>query len=427
MNKVSHISRLSDFEDCGPYIENTGKFCVSQCKRLKNIYWLLYTSENICKAALDAQKGKGNRSDIRRFNKDVCANLDAIYFMLADETYNPGKYRVKVIHDPKERQIMIAPFFPDRIIHHCLINVMGQHWTHLFVENTYACIKGRGTHKCMEDVKRALRQDKKGTRYCLKTDLAKYYDHIDHGVLKAVLRRTIADAQLLRLLDKIVDSNGKSVGLPIGNYTSQYFANLYLTYYDHWVNEVLACEVKRKFGVKLYYFRYMDDMVFLAASKDALQFTLDAAGLYLASQLRVEFKHNWQIFPVESRGIDFVGFLLNHGNVMLRKSILLKFYRKAAAASKNTKISNENDIMHLFASEYGWTVHCDKAHQNKIFKRIIENGQKHFNNRPVVGDTPAGDRPAQQRAGNVPVQPQHRGSGRSGRGRQRAPRNRKGR
>lgn len=111
---------------------------------------------------------------------------------------------------------------------------------HLFIENTYACIKGRGVHKCMLDVRSALMRDKKGTRFCLQTDVRKFYDNIDHTALKIIIRFTIADEQLLRLLDKIIDSNGKDKGLPIGNYTSQYLANLYLAYFDHWVKEVLA-------------------------------------------------------------------------------------------------------------------------------------------------------------------------------------------
>lgn len=107
---------------------------------------------------------------------------------------------------------MIAPFFPDRIVHHCIINVLGRYWTNFFIANTYACIKGRGIHKCMEDVHTALIIDRKGTRFCLKIDIKKFYDNIDHAALKRIIRYTIADEQLLRLLDKIIDSNSKDKG-----------------------------------------------------------------------------------------------------------------------------------------------------------------------------------------------------------------------
>lgn len=380
----AYLAQYTDFEDCGLYVGNTGKLFCSQAKKIKDVYHLLYTNENLCLAQYKAQKGKGVRSEIKAFNENICENLHALYDMLANETYVPGKYRVKKIFDPKERDIMIAPFFPDRIIHHCVINVLGEHWSKLFIGNSYACIKGRGTHKCMLDVRSVLKRDKQGSRYCLKTDIRKFYDNIDHVAMKNVMRRSIADERLLRLLDKIIDSNGKEKGLPIGNYTSQYFANLYLTYFDHWVKEVLANEVEVMYGMKLYYFRYMDDMVFLNGSKEALHYVYEKASAYLTSELNVEFKRNWQIFPVDDRGIDYVGFLQNHYGVLLRKSILLKFYHKASIVSRKCPIKNESDIMHLFSSEYGWTIRCSEVHKNNVFNRIINNGNKHLNNRLIV-------------------------------------------
>lgn len=383
-NANTYYCQYSDFEDCGLYIGNTGKLFASPTKKLRNIYYLFYSNENLCKSQWTAQKGKHDHSDIKRFNENILENLDALWAMLKYETYEPGEYRVKKIYDPKERDIMIAPFFPDRIIHHCIINVLGQHWTHLFIENTYSCIKGRGTHKCMKDVHKALMRDKKGTRMCLKTDITKFYDNIDHASLKRIIRYTIADEQVLRLLDKIIDSNGKEKGLPIGNFTSQYLANLYLAYFDHWVVEELAAMVRKRFGCKLYYFRYMDDMVFLCETSEALHFVLDMAGLYLAAELKVEFKHNWQIFPVDDRCVDFVGFKQSHFGILLRKSILLKFYKKSEKVGKAEPIKDETDIKHLFPSEYGWSIRCSEQHKEQIFNTIIANGKKHFINRAAV-------------------------------------------
>ena len=154
-----------DFEDVGNYIGNTGKIFISPTKKLRNIYPLLYDNANIIRAQYNAQKGKGDRTEIKRFNDNLNENLADLYDMLRDETYQPGEYRIKIIYEPKERVIMIAPFYPDRIVHHCIINVLGQHWYHIFTSNTYACIKGRGIHKCMEDVHRALVTDRAGTRY----------------------------------------------------------------------------------------------------------------------------------------------------------------------------------------------------------------------------------------------------------------------
>lgn len=376
--------QYEDFDDCGLYIADTGKLFLSPAKKIKNAYQLIYDPSNLVKAQYKAQYGKGDRAEINRFNDQINKNLYDLYWMLREQTYQPGEYRLMIINDPKERVIRIAPFDPDRIVHHCVINVLGRHWTSLFVVNTYACIKGRGTHKCMIDVHAALVTDRKGTKYCLKIDIRKFYDNIDHDVLKLIIRYTIDDMQLLWLLDKIIDSNGLNIGVPIGNYTSQFFANLYLAYFDHWVIEELALIIYRKYKVRICYFRYMDDIVILCESKDALMFALDMIGLYLAGELRLEIKPNWQIFPVDSRGIDYVGFKQDHYSVMLRKGILRRFFKKFNRIKKHYKIENENDIKHLFASEYGWITRCSEEHSSFILKNCIQNG-----NKPIVKRRPA--------------------------------------
>jgi hypothetical protein len=368
----TYYASYSDFEDVGIYIGDTGKIFDCPAKKLKNVYHLIYSSANLVHSQYTAQKGKGDRTEINNFNENIVDNLQALYGMLANETYVPGEYKIRKIFDPKERDLMIAPFFPDRIIHHCIINVLGRFWTSQFIGNTYACIKGRGTHKCRRDVGEALKRDKHGTRYCLKIDIRKFYDNIDHAALKRIFRYTIADEQLLRLLDKIVDSNGKEKGLPIGNYTSQYFANLYLAYFDHWMKEAM--------GVK-YYFRYMDDIVVLDGDKDRLHYLLDMMGLYLATELKVEIKPNWQIFPVDDRGIDFVGYKQDHFGVLLRKSILNKFYKKADRIACDTPIRDATDIKHLFPSEYGWVIGCSEQHKENVFNIIIS---KNGNNKNLI-------------------------------------------
>ncbi|HBG40096.1 MAG TPA: reverse transcriptase [Porphyromonadaceae bacterium] len=347
-----------DFDDCG--------YLINDSKRLKNIYQYVYDSSNLVLSQYKAQKGKGVRREIDRFNNEICENLADLYEKLKDETYLPGEYKIKIIHEPKERVIMIAPFYPDRIVHHCIINVVGEYWTKVFIQNTYSCIKGRGIHKCMEDVHKALIEDRRGTKYCLKIDVKKFYDNVDHSVMKKIIRFRIADGQMLRLLDKIIDSNKSDKGLPIGNYTSQYLANLYLAYFDHWAKEYLRIK---------YYFRYMDDIVVLHDSKEKLHEILDAFGLYLGTELKLEIKHNWQIFPVDVRGIDYVGFRQNHYGILLRKGILSRFYKKYKSISKEYNINNIEDFKHIFPSEYGWIIRCSEEHSNYILNKCIKNGE----------------------------------------------------
>ena len=365
-NYLNPAIMYQDFEDVGYYIGNTGKIYICQAKKIKNVYPLIYSPENLIRSQYTAQKGKKMRNEVQAFNEEINSNIAQLYEILSEKTYVPGKYRTKTIFEPKERNIMIAPFFPDRIIHHCVINVLAPHWYHIFISNTYACIKGRGIHKCMEDLHRDLMSDKAGTKYCLKIDVRKFYDNVDHSVLKRILRYTIADESLLWLLDRIIDSNGKDKGLPIGNFTSQYLANLYLAYFDHWVKEDLGID---------YYYRYMDDIVVLDGSKERLHYILDAFALYLGAELKVEIKANWQIFPVDDRSIDYVGFKQNHYGILLRKGILLRFYKKLEATRERYDIKSEDDIKHLFPSEYGWVVRCDKEHSDFIFNKCLNNGK----------------------------------------------------
>jgi hypothetical protein len=195
----------------------------------------------------------------------------------------------------------------------------------------------------MYNLSDALRNES-ATRYCLKFDIRKFYPSINHRVLKVLLRRKFKDQDLLWLLDEIISS---APGLPIGNYLSQYFANFYLTYFDHWIKEEL--KIKN-------YFRYADDIVILSDSKEALHEILSKIRVYLNDKLRLTIKNNYQVFPVKSRGIDFVGYVFFHGYTRLRKSIKKSFARML--------VTNKNTAS--IASYCGWAKHGNCKHLMKI-------------------------------------------------------------
>ena len=156
-----------------------------------------------------------------------------IHDMLKNLTFKNSPYQVflKKTESGKIREIYKLPYFPDRIIHHCIMQIMEPIWFPTLIRDTYSSIKGRGIHDGVNRVKKALR-DETGTRYCFKMDIKKFYPSVDHNVLKRVIRKKIKDRDLLWLLDEIIDS---TKGLPIGNYLSQYFGNLYLSELYHWV------------------------------------------------------------------------------------------------------------------------------------------------------------------------------------------------
>lgn len=304
-------------------------------KRLNGLYQQICSVENLQLADAKARKRKGDQYGIMLHDRNKDENIQALRDMLLNKTYTTSPYEVFKIYEPKERDVYRLPYYPDRITHHAIMNVLEPVFVGTFTADTYSCIKGRGIHAAVRSVRKALK-DVNGTQYCLKLDIKKFYPSIDHHILKTLLRRKIKDNDLLWLLDGIIDS---APGVPIGNYLSQYFANFYLTYFDHWLKEEKQLR---------YYYRYADDIVILAGEKAMLHQTLSDIRGYLDT-LKLSIKSNYQVYPVAARGIDFVGYRFYHTHVLLRKSIKQRFARAVArGASQQT-----------LAAYRGWTKHCD--------------------------------------------------------------------
>jgi len=207
------------------------------------------------------------------------------------------------------------------------------------IADTYSSLKGRGIHKGVKRIKAAL-TDKENTTYCLKLDVRKFYPSINHDILKTVLQRKIKDPDVMWILNETIDSTD---GVPIGNYLSQHFGNLYLSGFDHYMKEQIHCK---------YYFRYCDDVVILHASKEHLADLRIKASEYLEKNLKLQLKSNWQVFPVGIRGIDFLGYRFYYTHIILRKSIATKFKQTIAQIKSSTPktIGMVNSIM----SYQGW-------------------------------------------------------------------------
>lgn len=318
-------------------------------KRIGNLYEQIASIENLWLADDKARKGKKHQYGVMQHDKNRAANLLALRDMLLDKSFTTSAYNSFTIFEPKERQIFCLPYYPDRIVHHAVMNVLEPVFTNMFTADTYACIKGRGIHKAVYNLKAALK-DRDNTLYCLKLDIKKFYPSVKHEILKQLLRRKIKDKDLLWLLDNIIDS---ADGLPIGNYLSQYFGNLYLTYFDHWLKE--------QKGVR-YYFRYCDDIVILGSNKPYLHQLLDDIRMYLADNLRLTVKGNYQVFPVAARGIDFLGYRIYHTHIKLRKTIKKKFARMMSRRRNRASI----------ASYRGWAKHCNS---HNLLKKLIPHEQ----------------------------------------------------
>lgn len=272
--------------------------------------------ENIASAHNKAKKGKRHYAEVRMVDRNPQKYFAAIQQMLVEKSFVNSDYTILVKKEGlKQREIWRLPYYPDRIIHHCVVNILEPIWMRTYIRDTYAALPGRGIHDGAARVRMALR-DLSGTRYCLKMDVRKFYQSVDHVVLKKLVRHKIKDPDVLWLLDLIINS---APGVPIGNYTSQHFGNLMLTVLDHWLKEKLKVR---------YYFRYCDDMVLLSDSKDQLHGWRRLIEFFLADILKLELKKNWQVFPVTRRGIDFLGYRFFHGYTLVRKSIVSRFKRK---------------------------------------------------------------------------------------------------
>lgn len=323
-------------------------------KRIGNLYNKVCDLDNLYLAYSKARKGKGKSYGVVHFEKNLTENINQIQRELIMETYKTSEYDVFTIHDPKERIIYRLPF-RDRVVHHAIMNVLESIWTSVFISQTYSCIKGKGIHGALRRIKRDLKNSDE-TKFCLKMDVRKFYPSVDHDILRAIVRKKIKDMRLLKLLDGIIES---APGIPIGNYLSQFLANLYLSYFDHWIKE------DRQFK---YYYRYADDMVILGASKEYLHSLRKDIQSYICDNLKLELKENYQVFPVESRGIDFVGYVFFHTHILMRKRIKKNFCRQVAKLNTRNISSKEYKIR--ICSWIGWAMHCNSKN---LIKKIIEN------------------------------------------------------
>ncbi len=316
-------------------------------KRYKNLYSQVCDMENIRLAYKNAKRGKAHYKEVIMVEADPETYLTQIQAMLRDKTFRNSPYEVfSKIDKGKVREIYKLPYFPDRIIHHCIMQVLEPIWMKTFIKDTYSSLKGRGIHAGVTRIKTALKNHPVGTAFCLKMDVKKFYPSINHDVLKATIRTKIKDSDLLWLLDEIIDSTD---GVPIGNYLSQYFGNLYLSELDHWIKEDQGCK---------YYFRYCDDMVILHSSKEKLSSLRKSIETHLAD-MKLTLKDNWQIFPVDARGIDFLGYRFFHDHTLLRKSTMQRFKRKTQFVKRHWKHMPPISVINSIMSYNGWMNYAD--------------------------------------------------------------------
>jgi retron-type reverse transcriptase len=288
-------------------------------KRHGNLWDKIIDPDNLYLAYRKARKGKAWQKGILEFEKDVEGNLLKLQKMLCKGEFTTSEYRSKTIYEPKEREIYILPFYPDRITQHALLQVVAPIWDNLMIHDSYACREGKGMH----DASRKTMRHVHNYKYCLKCDISKFYPSIDHNILMDIIENKIKCKPTLTLLEDIVRSFGGGKNTPIGNYTSQWFGNLYMNELDN--------NLKQKHGVKTL-IRYCDDFVMFSDSKQELQDLKRHIKRFLKDKLDLTFS-KWSIFKVV-QGVDFLGYRHFPDKILLRKSTAKRVMKRIKALPK---------------------------------------------------------------------------------------------
>jgi hypothetical protein len=239
------------------------------------------------------------------------------------------------------------------------MQVMQPIWDKQFIFDLYSAIPGKGLHAGSYRLREFLR-DTENTQYCLKFDITKFYPSIRPDRLYEIVQRTVKDPDVLWLLADVIFSTPDG-GVPIGNYLSQYFSNLYLTPFDHWIKETL--------GLK-YYIRYCDDGVILHASRERLKGVLDEIAEYL-KPLGLRLNPKTSIFPVDRCGVDFLGYRSFRTHTILRKSSARRLKKRVHEIEQNYQTISPDKILGSLGAYHGWLKHCD-CH-NFARKYLYEN------------------------------------------------------
>jgi retron-type reverse transcriptase len=287
----------------------------------------IYSAENLYAAWHKAARGKSKKPAVLAFYRNLDLHLASVAEEIRLGTYAPGPYNRFVIQDPKERIISASPV-RDQVVQHALMNYYDPLFERYQIFDSYACRAGKGTQKA---VLRAFHFAKGqwygpnrrsgGPGFFLKMDVRKYFDSVDHRVLKELLSRLITGKEALRLFYTIIDSSSSvfGKGLPIGNLTSQYFANHYLAVFDHYIKE--KAQVKK-------YIRYMDDMLLFSEDKSRLKDLYAAAVSYAADNLLLKLKPA-VIAPLRD-GAPFLGFLVKPQGIYLQRKSKTRYKTRVA-------------------------------------------------------------------------------------------------
>ena len=381
-------------------------------KAQNNLWETITSTENLMFAHKNAKKGKGWYEEVLIVERDIHSDPDKptgrmipkLQRRLKNHTHHTSPYTMQQRKEGKKiRDLYKLPYYPDRIAQWAVIQVIEPILIRNLITDTYSAIPRRGIHAGLKRLQHWIRTDVFGTQYCLKVDARHFYQSINHEILKDKFRRIFKDPDLLWFMDEVIDSvdtataedrerlsnilplseqvlkrsvRGRhetpeerekrylqsGIGLPIGNYFSQYGGNFYFSEFDHWMKEVLHVK---------YYMRYMDDIIILMDSKEKLHDLRKKIEVYFETNMRITMKDNWQVFPLSKRGIDYLGYRTFLGYTLLRKSTCQSFKRKMNKLSRKIRegrMLTQTDFCCVY-SYASWLDACDSY---RLYQKYVE-------------------------------------------------------
>ena len=310
-------------------------------KRHGNLFQKIVDIDNLRISVHNARKGKSTRNNVRKFYREFDSSIEQIRKSLIEKTFKTSRYQTKMIYEPKQRTIYILPFNPDRIVQHALMRIIEPIWDGLLISDSYACRTGKGIHAGSKRTSELVRK----YDYCLKCDVSKFYQSVNHDILFDIIQRKIKCKDTLWLIKDIIYSYPGDTNIPIGNYTSQWFGNLYLNTLD-----VL---MKHEFRIKGY-LRYCDDFCLFHNDKRFLNQMAMEIKTFMFDKLKFTLS-KCDVFPV-SHGVDFLGYRHFRDKILLRKSTAKRMKKKIINLPDRLKRGQITDdqFISTLASISGW-------------------------------------------------------------------------
>lgn len=331
-------------------------------KKIKVKYDDVLTIDKLYNAFYRCRKGRANKKEIVKFELNLGTNIVKLYDELSNITYKPSFYKSFIIYEPKERLIKTLPL-KDRIVHQWFVEeILKPYMVPRFIEDSFACIKERGTHSAYKKILFYMRYMRRmyGKYYIVKCDIKKYFFNINRKKLYEIIYRKYKDKKILELT-KVILGDFEEKGIPIGNYTSQYFANIYLNELDYFV----------KFDLKIKcYARYMDDLVLLVKNKEEAKYVFFKIKQFLKETLDLELNDKSNYYP-SFKGCDFCGFIIHEDFLLLRK-------RNKNSIKSNIKRWNflykigKLDMESFYKSMASYKGHVMHADSYKFMEKYLE-------------------------------------------------------